>query len=92
MLLLIAVFVGRASDPLAIVAGLVIGLASRSWWHVVIAAAVVGVVLAGPVRMYFHILGETPFLFAIDCLVIEMWAAIAFQLKRAARRPKPNQN
>ena len=92
MLLLIAAFIGRAADPLAIVAGLVIGLASRSWWHVVIVAAVVGIVLAGPVRMYFHTLGETPILFVIDCLVIEMWSAITFQLKRAVRRPKPNRN
>jgi hypothetical protein len=40
----------------------------------------------------FHTLGETPILFVIDCLVIEMWSAITFQLKRAVRRPKPNRN
>jgi hypothetical protein len=97
MLFVLAIFVGRLADPVALVVGAIIGTTSRAWWHVICAAIVAGVLseIALASLQGSHI--EAPIFFVLEMLVFGVWASAAFMLcrlqrgRRSKRRAEANQ-
>ena len=82
-MLTLAGILGSLMDPIAIIIGAIIAIVARAWWHVAIAAIVVGVLLALLISQAVNGSAYATIMFAIDCII---WAGAIFGLKRIRQR------
>lgn len=81
---------GRFPDPFAIIAGIAIGILSRTWWHTIVGGLAGGAVMTLGFGFFGGVSRDVALYFLVDGIVVAAWASFAFALRRGVlRRPKP---
>ncbi len=85
-MLILAYILGKLADPIAIVAGSIVGGFSRRWWHIAIAVIPVGVAVDIAIAFLLAPLNEPPIVFIEEVLAIAIWATAIFAISSWTRR------
>lgn len=78
----------RLPDPYAVILGGAIGVVARAWWQPVLGGLGGGAAMVLVFGLFGGMSRDAPAYFAVDELVVALWASLAFAAREFLRRRK----